>query len=155
MLGVLYWGVFGIFCQKHLNRGPLTPPQKFFLKKIIFFICFTIAQGFWNNFCFGVNIIFWPQKGSFSKNMDFGVILGDIHIIKMLKLQTNFPPGRNFSNVKISFPLHSRTPKTNNSLWPSHLDEKSSLNTPYCPTHLYFSPKKIFPHAICLTLSLL
>ena len=28
--------------------------------------------------------------------MDFGVILGDIHIIKMLKLQTSFPPGRNF-----------------------------------------------------------
>ena len=60
-------------------------PQKNLYEKNHFFICFTIAQGFWNNFCFGVNIIFWPQKGSFSKNMDFGGILGDIHIIKMLQ----------------------------------------------------------------------
>ena len=58
--------------------------------------------------------------------MDFGVILGNIHIIKMLKLQTNFPPGRNFSNVKISFPLHSRTPKTK-SLWASHFVENSKF----------------------------
>ena len=95
-----------------------------------------IPKGVWNNFCFGVNIIFWPQKGSFSKNMDFGVILGDIHIIKMLKLQTNFPPGRNFSNVKISFPLHSRTPKTNKSLWASHFVENSKFQYTLLTTFL-------------------
>ena len=63
----------------------LTPPQNIFFEKNQFFICFTIAQGFWKNFCFGVNIIFLRRKGSFSKNMDFGVILGNTHIIKMLK----------------------------------------------------------------------
>ncbi len=40
--------------QKHHIWGPLTPPKN------IFFICFTIARGIWNNFCFGLNIIFWP-----------------------------------------------------------------------------------------------
>ena len=64
-------------------RTPNTPQKYFFFEKNIFFIWFTIAEGIWNNFCFWVNIIFWPRKGSFPKNKDFGAFFGDIHIVKV------------------------------------------------------------------------
>ena len=55
--------------------------------KIIFFENFfimkpRIPQGYWNYFCFGVKSYFWPPKGSFPKNMDFGSFSLNIHIIK-------------------------------------------------------------------------
>ena len=55
-------------------------------------MCFTIAQSFWNNFCFWVKCIFLPQKSNFQKNMDFGAFFGNIHIIKarFLKNTCNF-----------------------------------------------------------------
>ena len=58
-----------------------------FWGKFHFFICFTIAQSFWNNFCFWVKCIFLPQIDNFPKNMDFGAFFGNIHIIKALNFQ--------------------------------------------------------------------
>ena len=61
---------------------PQAPPKITFLKKNYFFICFTTAQSFWNNFCFWVKCIFSPPKGNFPKNMVFGAFFGNIYIIK-------------------------------------------------------------------------
>ena len=55
-----------------LFLGPLKPPKNIFLEKNIFFICFTIARGIWNNFCFGLNIIFDLKKSVFSETWIFG-----------------------------------------------------------------------------------
>ena len=82
VLGVHDYGYFGLFCQ---FWDPTDPPQNNIFWKLIFFICFTIAQSFWNNFCFGVKCIFLPQKDNFSKNMDFGAFFANIHIINALK----------------------------------------------------------------------
>ena len=38
--------------KNDLIREPLTPPKNILFFKIYFLICFTIAQSFWNNFCF-------------------------------------------------------------------------------------------------------
>ena len=71
----------------------------------------------------------------------------------MLKLQTNFPPGRNFSIVKISFPLHSRTPKTNKSLWASHFIENSKFQCTLMVTAIWFDLKEcLFTRTIWFSL---
>ena len=62
---------------------PQIPPQNNIFSKLNFFICFTIAQSFWNNFCFWVKCIFLPQKGNFPKNMDFCAFFGNINIMKV------------------------------------------------------------------------
>ena len=78
-LGVYKYGYFWLFCQ---FWDPTDPPQNKIFWKSHFFICFTIAQSFWNNFCFGVKCIFSSQKGNFPKNMDIGAFFGNIYIIK-------------------------------------------------------------------------
>ena len=66
---------------------PQIPHKIIYFENFIVFTCFTIAQSFWNNFCFWVKCIFLPQKDNFPKNMDFGAFFGNIHIINALKFQ--------------------------------------------------------------------
>ena len=62
-----------IWCFWHflLIWGPLTAPKNIFFEKNIFFICFTIARGIWNNFCFGLFIIFLTLKRQFFQKHGF------------------------------------------------------------------------------------
>ena len=65
VLGVHEYGYFGLFCQ---FWDPTDPPQNNIFWKLFFIICFTIAQSFWNNFCFGVNAFFTPKRQFFQKH---------------------------------------------------------------------------------------
>ena len=56
--------------KNNLIQEPLTPLKKFF-GKFCFFICFTIAHSFWNNFCFLVNCIFFTSKRKFLQKHGF------------------------------------------------------------------------------------
>ena len=65
-----------------------SPKNNIFLK-FYFFICFTIAQSFWNNFCFWVKCIFLPQKKQFPRKHGFRCIFWQYSYNKSLVNKTS------------------------------------------------------------------
>ena len=65
-----------------LFLGPYRSPQKYFFLVIFFSHETKNSSRFLELLLFLGKTYFWPYKGSFPKNTDFGAYFGNIHIIK-------------------------------------------------------------------------